>query len=203
MKNNTESEEYFHEIEGNTNRFLRKLLPTNLPYSLNLKFNHLGRTLEIGSGLGRNLSVLPQGSIGFEHNVNSADYCRTKLGLEVLGKEQFQEFKLNPSNLESFDSILISHVLEHVEAENQLALILESAPLLRTGGKLVLITPQERGYVSTDSHITWTDFDRLLELINSLPGEWGLLRKYSYPFPRLIGKIFTYNEFFVVAKKLK
>ena len=202
MENNTASEEYFHEIQVNTNRFLRKILPTNLPYSLNLKFNRLGRTLEIGSGLGRNLSVLPLGSIGFEHNTKSADYCRRKLGLTVLGNEQFQEFKAIPSNYGLFDSILISHVLEHVELENQLPLIVDALPLLKHGGKLVLITPQERGFDSTNSHITWTDFGRLIDLTNTLPGNWSLLRKYSFPFPRFFGKVFTYNEFIVVARKL-
>ncbi len=63
----------------------------------------------------------------------------------------------------------------------------------------MFITPQERGYRSDSTHVTFTGFAELTQLCQDL----GLAstRRYSFPFPRMLGKVFTYNEFVMIARK--
>jgi len=72
-------------------------------------------------------------------------------------------------------------------------------PYLRAGGRAVFITPQERGYASDATHVRFVDFDRATALADDL----GLrpVRCYSFPFPRIAGRWFTYNEFVTVCEK--
>ena len=78
------------------------------------------------------------------------------------------------------------------------ALLDEYQQLAQPGGKIVLICPQERGYASDESHVTFLDSHDLIEIAH----EAGLAveRTYSFPFPRRLGKLFVYNESVVVAR---
>lgn len=61
----------------------------------------------------------------------------------------------------------------------------------------MLITPQEAGYESDVTHVEFMDDVKLRRLCDAI----GLRvdRDYSFPLPRFAGRIFTYNEFVVVA----
>jgi 2-polyprenyl-3-methyl-5-hydroxy-6-metoxy-1,4-benzoquinol methylase len=95
----------------------------------------------------------------------------------------------------------MSHVLEHIEYENQVKVLNAYVPYLKPNGKIFLITPQEVGYKSTNSHITWTDFDRLEMILNLIDGEFKVTKSFSFPLPRRFGKVFKYNEFNVLASR--
>jgi hypothetical protein len=72
-------------------------------------------------------------------------------------------------------------------------------PFLRPGGKVLFICPQERGFASDATHITWTTGEDLEDLSRELglrPDRWR-----SFPLPRFAGRRFTYNEFNLVAHK--
>ena len=64
---------------------------------------------------------------------------------------------------------------------------------------MVLITPQEAGFRSDPTHVEAFDFARLAALV----GELGLAaeRSYSFPLPRLAGRLFPHNEFVALARK--
>ena len=100
---------------------------------------------------------------------------------------------------ESFDSLLIAHVLEHMDRADDVQLIRDYLPYLKPGGQVCFITPQERGYASDATHVQFVDF----EGSSSMAEEAGLTveKAYSFPFPRWAGKPFIYNEFIVVARK--
>ena len=72
-------------------------------------------------------------------------------------------------------------------------------PQLRSGGKLILITPQEAGFRTDSTHVEFMDLGRL----RGVSDELGLvrLRDFSFPFPRLLGRVFAYNEFVCVSRK--
>ena len=72
-------------------------------------------------------------------------------------------------------------------------------PYLASDGRICLITPQERGYGSDATHVHWVDLDEL----RSIADEAGFRveRAYSFPFPRVFGRAFTYNEFVLVARR--
>ncbi len=103
-----------------------------------------------------------------------------------------------PSELpaEQFDSLLFSHVLEHVD--DPAALIRAYLPRLKPAGRVIIMTPQEAGHRSDLTHVEFLDFEKLGEILVAC----GLThdRAYSFPFPRWAGDFFTYNEFVVTAK---
>jgi hypothetical protein len=62
-----------------------------------------------------------------------------------------------------------------------------------------MICPQERGYDSDPTHVTFTDgaaLETLAREVGLRPGGW-----FSFPFPRWAGKAFTYNEFCLRSEK--
>ncbi len=96
-----------------------------------------------------------------------------------------------------FDSLLASHVVEHMTADAAAELVQRHLAYVRTGGKAIFITPQERGFRSDPTHVALYGFDELDALLDRL--ELVRDRAYSFPFPRVAGKVFTHNEFVVVA----
>lgn len=96
-----------------------------------------GQLLEIGCGNGRMLAAMQARGWaveGVDPDPSAVRQARAK-GMEVrLGTLEAQNY---PD--ESFDAIVMSHVIEHVPAPLQL--IAECRRLLRSGGKLVVVTP--------------------------------------------------------------
>jgi hypothetical protein len=78
-------------------------------------------------------------------------------------------------------------------------LIREYLPLLRPGGQVILICPQERGFASDRTHVFFHDHKTLRAALDGLGLEFA--RSQSFPFPRLAGRLFVYNEFVVTGIK--
>ena len=158
----------------------------------------LGKTLEIGCGIGRVLRWLPKDSVGVDHNPTSIGICLSK-GLRAYEGQEFQALvKSQEISVESFDNLLLSHVLEHLEPLEQKEIIESYLPYLKEGGGIFIITPQEIAYASDSTHKTFTDFERIQEILIELNLE--RISQKSFPFPRSFGKYFKYNEFHVYAK---
>jgi len=192
----TQIEAYTQRLEGLETVWWKKLLPVQAPYRWNLKRLKLGYVLDVGCGIGRNLKNLDGQGLGVDHNPNSVALCRQR-GLRAMTTE---EFLASPeAQAGRFDSILAAHVLEHLQQADQRALVRDYLPYLKSGGRFVLITPQEVGYASDASHVQFVTNTEL----RALAAELGLVveRDYSFPFPRAVGKLFIYNEFVVVLRK--
>ena len=191
----TAGADYTDRLDTLSGVWWKRMLRPADPYLLSLKRRHLGRTLDVGCGLGRNLAVLPPGSVGVDHNASSVAHARG-LGLDAVTVEEFAE-RAYP--VESFDSILVSHVIEHLEPAEAMTLLRAYLPHLRPGGSLLLLCPQERGFASDATHVRWTTGDDLMAMCHQLgltPEPWR-----SFPLPRWAGKAFVYNEFQVLARK--
>lgn len=166
------------------------------PYRWHLRRQNLGITLDIGCGVGRHLHTLPAGSLGVDHNRHSVAVARDR-GLSAMTVEEWTG--VAASHRERFDSLLLAHVLEHLPRLEAEALLKSYLPYLRPGGLVLLICPQERGFQSDPTHVSWTtgeDLEHLAEESGLLPSRWR-----SFPLPRWAGKIFTHNEFSVLARK--
>jgi 2-polyprenyl-3-methyl-5-hydroxy-6-metoxy-1,4-benzoquinol methylase len=174
----------------------KRVLNVQAPYRWNLRRRQLGRTLEVGCGIGRNLATLGDGSIGIDHNPASVEIARQR-GFTAYTVEEWQQDR--PAAPESFDSLLVAHVVEHLTRSDARSIMNDYLPFLRPGGKVLFICPQEKGYASDATHISWTtgsDLEQLSRDLGLRPDGWT-----SFPFPRFAGRYFTYNEFNVVAHK--
>ena len=93
--------------------------------------------------------------------------------------------------------MLLSHVVEHLADGEAETLVEQYLPYLRDGGRVIIITPQEAGYRSDPTHLTFVDFDASRTLANRVG--CTVERSFSFPFPRAAGRVFRYNEFVTVA----
>lgn len=176
----------------------KRALDVQRPYRMHLRHLDLGVVLDIGCGVGRNLTNLGKesGSVGIDHNPHSVTAARS-LGLNALTPEEFARSPYARAAV--FDAILLSHVAEHMTCEEAVSLVKRYLGYLKTGGRLVLITPQEVGYRSDPTHAQFVDFEQSRKIVDGLGLE--LLKQYSFPFPRAIGRIFIYNEFVTISVK--
>lgn len=174
---------------------LRRLLPTQAPYRLHLRSLKLGRTLDVGCGVGRNLAALPAGSVGVDHNPESVRVCLER-GLDALTSPEFHSSRRVAAG--HFDSLLCAHVLEHMDVREGIELLRTYLPYVGSGGKVVIITPQEAGYRSDPTHRTYVTLETLHRIAGTL--DVDLQRAYSFPLPRLAGYYFPYNEFVYLGR---
>lgn len=191
----TESEWYAKRLHDKQGKTWKRLIRAQAPYQWNLRRQQLGRTLDVGCGIGRNLATLGAGSMGVDHNVQAVEEARSQ-GFQAVTTDEFDS---RPPEFESFDGLLVAHVIEHMDAAAGRALLTHYLPYVRPGGKAFFICPQERGYASDPTHVRFTTGDDLAELARSVGLQPG--NPSSFPFPRFMGKAFIYNEFTLVAVK--
>jgi SAM-dependent methyltransferase len=192
----TRDASYAHRLRTKESAWWKQLLNAQAPYRWNLRRHRLGRTLDVGCGIGRNLVTLDAGSVGVDHNASSVAEARIRGCIAFTVEEWEKSPERKP---ESFDSILLAHVIEHMDAETGREVLKGYLPYLKPGGKVLLICPQERGYASDATHVRFTDGDDLTALAREVglrPGTW-----YSFPFPRRVGRFFAHNEFCLLAHK--
>jgi SAM-dependent methyltransferase len=185
---------YADRLRRKSGAWWKQALDVQAPYRWNLRRLDLGRTLDIGCGIGRHLESLPDGSVGVDHNHASIAEAKRR-GLTALTGEEWADSDLNRPS--TFDSLLLSHVVEHMSAELAETVVRAYLPCLKPGGKAVFICPQERGYASDPTHERFVELAGLAALARTL----GLTpeRSYSFPLPRLFGRVFTHNEFVLLA----
>lgn len=174
----------------------KKVLNVQGPWKWNFRRMRLGRTLDVGCGIGRNLGSLDPASVGVDHNVHAVDIARQSGVSAYTVDEFFASPELTRPG--GFDSMLLAHVIEHLTPDESRSIIASYLPLIKPGGRVVFVCPQERGYASDSTHITFVDFDALGDLARDL----GLepIERYSFPFPRWMGRLFIYNEFYVISR---
>lgn len=196
MASATDSPSYTERLVKLENVWWKRILPVQAPYKAHLRSLKLGFVLDIGCGLGRNLLHLRGNGIGVDHNPQSIDAARAA-GIEAYLADDFLASKWCKGT--QFDSLLLSHILEHMDVTSALDLVKSYLPYLRPAGRILMLCPQAAGYASDPTHVTYFDGERLTELAKSL----GLAidRSYSFPFPQWVGKYFKYNEFVVIARK--
>ena len=193
-RESTNRPEYAERLARLQTTWWKRVLGVQAPYRWNLRRLRLGFTLDIGCGIGRNLVNLDGYAVGVDHNSESVAIAVNR-GLTAFTPDEFNRSQF--ASPDTFDSLLAAHVIEHLSRADALELLRTYLPYVRRGGSVALITPQERGFRSDPSHVEFADFGSLETISNEL----GLVvqRTYSFPFPRMFGRLFTYNEFVLVA----
>lgn len=194
----TEKENYTERLVALESGW-KRFFDVQRPYRRHLQRLQLGFVLDIGCGLGRNLINIGgrAAGVGVDHNPRSIAVALSR-GLIAYTPE---EFKRSAYAREArFDAILLSHVAEHMESVADVVnLLLSYLAYLRPGGKVVFITPQERGLRSDPTHVMFMDFAALASIARE--ADLTVEKQYSFPFPRFIGRLFTYNEFVLICRK--
>ncbi|HEY4611271.1 MAG TPA: class I SAM-dependent methyltransferase [Ilumatobacteraceae bacterium] len=153
-----------------------------------------GRVLDVGCGIGRCLDFVRPRGVGVDPNETAIAVCKEH-GHEAYTPD---EFGAAGQSSERFDTLLCSHVLEHLDEPAGADLIRTYLPYLRDGATVVLITPQERGQASDATHVRFMDDAAL----TALADQCGLVidKISSFPLPRIFGRWFIYNETVTVAR---
>lgn len=173
----------------------KRVLDVQAPYRWNIRRLHLGRTLDVGCGIGRNLAHLGGNGVGVDHNATSVGLARDR-GLEAYTGEEFAAS--GHARPGAFDALLAAHLVEHLTQDEARDVVGTYLPYVRAGGRAVFVTPQEKGYATDATHVRFCGFDEVAALAGSLG--MTVEKRYSFPFPRAAGRVFAYNEFVVVAR---
>jgi SAM-dependent methyltransferase len=174
----------------------KRLLDVQRPYRAHLQSLDLGLVLEVGCGVGRNLEHLRGNGVGVDPDARAVQIARSR-GLTAFLPDELRASEFNRAG--RFDSLLFSHVLEHMTAAQARDLVRGHLDSLRAGGRVVVVTPQEAGFRSDPTHVEWMDFDKVESVLRSAGVE--VESRYSFPLPRLCGRVFKYNEFVTLGRK--
>ncbi|MEP7047217.1 MAG: class I SAM-dependent methyltransferase [Ilumatobacteraceae bacterium] len=185
---------YADRLQRLSGRWWKRLIPN--PYRWNVRRIATGRVLDVGCGIGRCLDFVRPRGVGVDPNAAAIAVCREKGHVAYLPQEFTAAF-VSPGDAR-LDTLLCSHVLEHLDEPTGVALIRSYLPYLASGARIVLITPQERGHGSDVTHVRFMDDRALTELAE----QCGLVveRISSFPLPRLFGRWFIYNETVTIAR---
>ena len=193
----TSEKDYTSRLLNLQSKWWKKVFNVQLPYIYNLKRLNPGYMLDVGCGVGRYLKLKWVKGVGIDHNPHSVECCQA-MGLKAYTPNEFansDEFRP-----ETFDSLLFAHVFEHLNPNESESLLGEYLGLLKPDGKIILMTPQEKGFKSDRTHLEFIDFTGLSKLASAIG--WKVSRQYSFPFPRWAGRVFTHNEFVAVLTKV-
>ena len=183
--------EYTRRLQRLGSRPWKRLVPN--PYRWNVRRLATGRVLDVGCGIGRCLDFVRPRGTGVDPNETSIAVCRQN-GHEAYAPDEFAAGNTG----RRFDTLLCSHVLEHLDEPTGVALLHSYLPYMAAGGRVLLITPQQRGQRSDATHVRLMD----AEALSRLADQCGLVieRVSSFPLPRTFGRWFVYNETITVAR---
>jgi SAM-dependent methyltransferase len=183
----TQSHFYFERLKKLQFRFFKTHLILFNPYRIAYKVILKGNVLEVGSGIGRVLNYIRPRGIGVDHNVESVNFSKSR-DLEAYSYAEF----CDTFSFKTFDTLLYSHIFEHVNDSDQLALLKQYVSYLKPKGKIVVICPQEKGFKSDSTHIR---FVSRIDIVNFLLNNgFSNVKSISYPLPSIFGSTFVYNE---------
>lgn len=155
----------------------------------------VGRTLDMGCGVGELLSLLPAGSEGLEYNLATVQHCQ-EMGMPVRCYDGFSDgWRLTPMRENgAFESLVLSHVLEHFDNPLEVLAPLSASATELGVHRLVVIVPGKAGFASDPTHRTFIDEKWLTQALNALPG-WRLTQTRHVPLNfAAAGHALTHNE---------
>lgn len=186
----TAKTEYALRLARYQREWWKRKLNVQLPYRIQLRRLSPGFVLEVGCGIGRNLDHLSGNGVGVDHNQLAVDITKDR-GFEAYLPDAFEhEYAAKQS---TFDSLLLSHVAEHLPLDESIKLLKHYLKWVKPDGRVIIITPCLRGYHSDASHVTFLGTRELEYLYKNA----GLMmsRCFCFPFPEWVGVLFKYNEY--------
>ena len=155
-----------------------------------------GKVLDFGCGIGELLATLPVGSMGLEYNQATVAYCRSR-GLDVEWYDGTADdwcLSVVPRGRQ-FDSMILSHVLEHLDEPAE---VLQK--LLVAGRKLgvrrvLAVVPGRAGFRIDPTHLTFIDRPFLSDPVIVKDTGFSLVASNYFPGNiRVLGNWFPHHE---------
>jgi SAM-dependent methyltransferase len=105
-------------------------------HAMSLVRHHFGNCcLDVGSSDGRNLQMLPEGSVAVDIDISRLSWAAGRY--TVIGHD-LNKLPL-PFHEHSFDTVLMTHVLEHLK--EPLSVLSDIKRILTTDGRLIVAVP--------------------------------------------------------------
>jgi 2-polyprenyl-3-methyl-5-hydroxy-6-metoxy-1,4-benzoquinol methylase len=183
--------EYAQRLDRLEHRSWKRWVPN--PYRWHIRRRCTGRVLDVGCGIGRCLAYVDGRGTGVDPNADAIAIARRR-GLTAFTPD---ELAARP-DLADFDTLLCSHVLEHLASDQAVTLLRTWLPRVRPGGRVVLICPQERGQASDPTHVRLMDVFALTEL--AAAANLDVDRITSFPLPRWAGRWWVHNETVLIGR---
>ena len=131
-----------------------------------------GKTLDFGCGLGDFISYR-KNSLGVDINPFSINYCKEKnLNVCLINDPPYQ------FDAESFDSIFLDNVLEHIEDPDDL--LSEINRMLKPEGRFIVGVPSIKGFQAHADHKKYYDKKTLVAKLSEF--EFSLYHYFYAPF---------------------
>lgn len=118
-----------------------------------------GKTLDIGCGIG-DLLVHRPNTVGLDVNPRTVEWCKSQ-ELDV----QLMEVDHLPFGCQTFDSVILDNVLEHIEEPR--LILTEVHRVLANDGILVIGVPGTLGYSRDPDHKVFYSKEKLVNTVTS------------------------------------
>jgi len=194
-------QEYATEQLRRSRHPLRRLLKGF--YLRHLLSNVHGPCIDFGCGAGQLLARLPPGSVGLEVNPHLLHALRAA-GMQVReARADIHDFKLTGFPRDTYRTLVIAHVLEHLPDPAAALRILLAACRKLGVGRVIVVVPGAKGYAADRTHKTLID-RAWLEAQVPVQDE-GFVRRPPTYFPgrwEWIGRYFVFHEMHVVFDRV-
>lgn len=194
----TQEKEYADYLVNAQNSGWKSRIDVQKPYRKKLQSLSLGKTLDIGCGIGRNLKALPKGSVGIDHNSYMIKSLNNE-GYTAFTTSSFKKSKY--AKLKNFDTLLFAHIIEHMTPEEAKKMIQDYLKFLKQGGYVLIICPQKKGFSKDSTHVHFHNRDTISNILSEIG--LTLQSALSFPFPEIFGSFFAPNEYWVLAKNIR
>lgn len=158
-----------------------------------------GKCIDFGCGSGDLLSRLPEGSAGTDINKSSIEYCRKNNLTAFVYNVEEDNYELKLFEPCVYDTLIFSHVLEHLEnATEKIRILFASAQRLNIK-RVIIVVPGIKGFAYDKTHMTYIDIDFIYKnKLDKLNGYEIFHKKYFPVNSKLFSKYFTHNELVIV-----
>ena len=177
----TNTHQYTKYYMKKYNIWYRKLFPVDIPFKFIAKACCKGRILDVGCGPGRYLAFFKNDAVGVDHNKDFVAYAQNQ-GFNSYFSEDF----LKKGIQVKFDTLLFSHILEHMNLQEGIKLINTYLPYLKKNGRIVIIVPHGYCFENDPTHVLYYDFNRVEELASKI--HYRIKRNFYHPFPDWLSK---------------
>lgn len=102
------------------------------------------------------------------------------------------------NNKEKFDTLLFSHILEHMNFQDGISLIKTYLPFLNNSGRLVIIVPHGFCFKNAPTHILYYEINKVKELATNI--KFLVTKSFYHHFPDFLSQWLITDGIYILKK---